>query len=489
MHMRGTKLAGASDDGSGRSSVRIRAVGRRAVQGCSSGRAGRRKADDGAGVPVARARRGAARRPRTGAGQRQEPRPARLPAPVPQPACLDRAADRGALGRGAAAERQAGAAEPRLGGAARPRARPGRAGHTRARLPGPGRPGGDRRAPLRRPGRPGPCRPGRRRPRPGRRAAAPGAGPVARPGGGRRVRRRRPLARRRVAGGAPPGRDRGPHRGRPGPRPAPRARRRAARADRHPPTAGAAPRAAHARPVPLGPAGGGAGRLPRRPCRVRRRAGHRARRRAAPPRAGHPRPGQLAGAGAGRRDDRPGRSRPDARAGHDEPRQRAQARDRPAGRHRRAGRPRRRAGSSGAAAGGRDRQAGAAGAPPGPRRGGGPAAARAAADGDTTRLLELLLAGQGLGGTVDEAGTTGASRRHGRSRIACGAVGADLLDRVGGSPLFAEEYARMLRDRGQSPGRPRRPCRSACTRSSPPGWTRCRRRRSRCCRTSPCSAR
>jgi DNA-binding SARP family transcriptional activator len=73
-------------------------------------------------------------------------------------------------------------------------------------------------------------------------------------------------------------------------------------------------------------------------------------------------------------------------------------------------------------------------------------------DGDTTRLLELLLTGQGLGGTVDEAGTTGASRRHGRSRIACGAVGADLLDRVGGSPLFAEEYARMLRDRGQAAG-------------------------------------
>src|SRR5919198_6565742 len=51
-------------------------------------------------------------------------------------------------------------------------------------------------------------------------------------------------------------------------------------------------------------------------------------------------------------------------------------------------------------------------------------------DADTTRLLEALLAEHGLGGTVD----------------------ADLLARVGGSPLFAEEYVRMLRDRGQAAG-------------------------------------
>ena len=51
-------------------------------------------------------------------------------------------------------------------------------------------------------------------------------------------------------------------------------------------------------------------------------------------------------------------------------------------------------------------------------------------DADTTRLLEALLASHGLGGTVD----------------------ADLLARVGGSPLFAEEYVRMLRDRGQAAG-------------------------------------
>ncbi|HEX6673575.1 MAG TPA: BTAD domain-containing putative transcriptional regulator [Actinomycetes bacterium] len=58
-------------------------------------------------------------------------------------------------GRRAAPERQAGAAEPRLGGAPRPGAGAGRPGHLRTRLPGPGRAGGGRRAPLRPPGRQG----------------------------------------------------------------------------------------------------------------------------------------------------------------------------------------------------------------------------------------------------------------------------------------------------------------------------------------------
>jgi tetratricopeptide (TPR) repeat protein len=51
-------------------------------------------------------------------------------------------------------------------------------------------------------------------------------------------------------------------------------------------------------------------------------------------------------------------------------------------------------------------------------------------DGDTTGLLATLLAHHGLPAEVDPA----------------------LLGRVGGNPLFAEEYVRMLRDRGGPPG-------------------------------------
>ncbi|HEY6710614.1 MAG TPA: AAA family ATPase, partial [Actinomycetota bacterium] len=51
-------------------------------------------------------------------------------------------------------------------------------------------------------------------------------------------------------------------------------------------------------------------------------------------------------------------------------------------------------------------------------------------DGDTTGLLATLLAHHGLPAEVDPA----------------------LLGRVGGNPLFAEEYVRMLRDRGRPPG-------------------------------------
>jgi class 3 adenylate cyclase/tetratricopeptide (TPR) repeat protein len=53
-------------------------------------------------------------------------------------------------------------------------------------------------------------------------------------------------------------------------------------------------------------------------------------------------------------------------------------------------------------------------------------------DGDTTGLLATLLAHHGLGGWQAE-------------------VGPALLGRVGGNPLFAEEYVRMLRDRGWPP--------------------------------------
>ena len=75
-------------------------------------------------------------------------------------------------------------------------------------------------------------------------------------------------------------------------------------------------------------------------------------------------------------------------------------------------------------------------------------------DPDTTGLLATLLAHHGLGGRPTE-------------------VDPALLGRVGGNPLFAEEYVRMLRDR--APG-PRRPAdRGARHRRGPPG--RARRRR------------
>ena len=52
-------------------------------------------------------------------------------------------------------------------------------------------------------------------------------------------------------------------------------------------------------------------------------------------------------------------------------------------------------------------------------------------DADTTGLLAALLAHHGLPAEVDP----------------------DLLARVGGNPLFAEEYVRMLRDRGAATAR------------------------------------
>ena len=76
--------------------------------------------------------------------------------------------------------------------------------------------------------------------------------------------------------------------------------------------------------------------------------------------------------------------------------------------------------------------AGPAGAPAGP-----PSASTPLGDPDTTGLLATLLAHHGLPAEVDPA----------------------LLGRVGGNPLFAEEYVRMLRDRGDGagPAAPARP--------------------------------
>ena len=71
--------------------------------------------------------------------------------------------------------------------------------------------------------------------------------------------------------------------------------------------------------------------------------------------------------------------------------------------------------------------AGPAGAPAGP-------SASSLDDPDTTGLLATLLAHHGLPAEVDPA----------------------LLGRVGGNPLFAEEYVRMLRDRGGRTPRPTR---------------------------------
>ena len=69
-----------------------------------------------------------------------------------------------------------------------------------------------------------------------------------------------------------------------------------------------------------------------------------------------------------------------------------------------------------------------------------------------------------------------------------GARGTDLqeelLARAGGNPLYAEQYARSLLERGDP-----RSCRRRCRESSPPGSTRSPRRRSGCSRTRPSSAR
>ena len=72
--------------------------------------------------------------------------------------------------------------------------------------------------------------------------------------------------------------------------------RRARGARRAAPTAGASARAAHARPLPLRPSGGGASRLPGRSTHARRGAGDRAGRAVAAPGTvdPHPRPGYRA---------------------------------------------------------------------------------------------------------------------------------------------------------------------------------------------------
>ena len=76
---------------------------------------------------------------------------------------------------------------------------------------------------------------------------------------------------------------------------------------------------------------------------------------------------------------------------------------------------------------------------------------------------------------------------------------AALLARAGGNPLYAEEYVRMLADRGflrragSGPGGWKTPSElplpERCRASSPPAWTPWPPRTRRCCRTPPCSAR
>ena len=147
----------------------------------------------------------------------------------------------------------------------------GRAGRARpALLRAPARARGARRSPQGDAGTRGDC--------PARRARA-----LARPGARRvRVRAVRP-GRDRPARGPAPGGGRGADRGRSRARPPRRPDRRARGARRRASLPRAAARPAHARALPLGPAGRGARGLPERTPRTRRRARDRAERRAAAP--------------------------------------------------------------------------------------------------------------------------------------------------------------------------------------------------------------
>ena len=138
----------------------------------------------------------------------------------------------------------------------------------------------------------------RRRATGGRRAAARGARALARPRARRlRLRAVRAGGDRAPRGGAP-ARGRDADRRRPRPRPPRRARRGARRARGRAPPARAPARPADARALPVGPSGRGAGRLPDRATRARRRAGDRAERGAAGAGARDPAPGSGARARA-----------------------------------------------------------------------------------------------------------------------------------------------------------------------------------------------
>ena len=78
----------------------------------------------------------------------------------------------------------------------------------------------------------------------------------------------------------------------------------------------------------------------------------------------------------------------------------------------------------------------------------------------------------------------GSSARCSSGRCSTRETQEALLARAGGNPLYAEQYARILLERGDLRSCPRR-----CRASSPPGSTRSPRRRSGCCRTRPWSAR
>ena len=149
-----------------------------------------------------------------------------------------------------------------------------------------------------------------------RRESARGARALARPAT-RRVRLRAVGAGRdRPARGASPRRAPGSDRRGSRARPRRRARRRARAPGRRAPARGATARPAHARPLPLGQAGGGAGRLPVGEGHPGRAARNRAGVGATPPRARDPRPGSGAGRRARRLRRPPARHRSCA---HDRP--------------------------------------------------------------------------------------------------------------------------------------------------------------------------
>ena len=96
-------------------------------------------------------------------------------------------------------------------------------------------------------------------------------------------------------------------------------------------------------------------------------------------------------------------------------------------------------------------------------------------DGDTARLIGALLGHSQLPAELE----------------------ASLLERADGNPLYAEEYVRLLADRGllAAPDGSRRtagtglPLPRPYRQSSRPGWTRCPAGARRCSRTPPWSAR
>ena len=261
--------------------------------------------------PAGRGRRTRPGRPR----RAQAPRPpgvaparagsGRLGRPAHRPALARRATCRGhvdaagvrlepATGTRTEPERRGAGEHPRHPSARvrpRHRARTGRCRAVRA----------ERRICDRGPG----ARPARRRRRLPRRCPLPVAGPTVR---GRRVRIVGAV-RERAPEGPARRRARIPAHDRPRARSSHVGRGRGRAAGQGVPGTRAVPRAAHARPLPVGPAGRRAARVPGRPRRPRRRARHRARTRAARARRQDPRAGSGARMDGARGLGRTGRGR------------------------------------------------------------------------------------------------------------------------------------------------------------------------------------